>query len=655
MATLTLLPNETWFKPSVSTVTKSSITTINIVDTYTPTDTVTDSWDASEDTDGSVMVYVEGGTLTIAGNGSGMIYANADSSKAFNSFGTLTVINGTNLLNVSRVINMERMFFRCYALTAIDTSNWNTGNVTSMTAMFSSCTSLSSIDVSKWDTSNVTYMQAIFNNCTSLSSIDVSSWNTSKVTDMQYLFHKCPLISINTTEWKTGEVTNMEFMFNECTSLSSIDVSKWDTSKVTNMKYMFNNCTSLTSIDVTSWDTSKVTDMGVVFNECSSLTSLDVSNWITSNVTNMSFLFNQCSALVSIDVSNWDTSKVTNMKCLFQGCSSLTSLNISEWDTSNVTNMSWLFYGCSSLTSLDVSEWNTGNVTNMRHLFARNTNLSEFDVSNWNMEKVTSIDGFFHGTKKKVYNISKWNTSNCLTFAQLFESCSNAEQIIGLDKINTSNGKRFTEMFKGCLKLTSLDLSNFDMRSIDDSWSDPDTQESGVNATIDMLKDLTSLKVLKLGQYCNLRDNSGLSDPSPDNYWYAESTGIRYKSANILQGVAETYLADSPEVLIKSSSLYKIADAIREATGSSDTIKVSEMGNLIQGNIVTTLNEISAGITNFEFTSTPESLDPQFFAKCTNLKNIYCTWEENAIEGAPWGAPETATIWYEGGQPDFES
>lgn len=608
MATLTLLPNATWFKPSVSTVTKSTITTINIVDAYSlsSSETVTDSWDASEDTDGSVMVYVQGGILIIAGNGSGKIYANADSSKVFDGFSAVTVINGANLLNVS--------------------------NATTILALFQNCIALTSVDVSTWDVSNVEDMKGVFNKCNSLQSIDVSNWNTSSA-------------------------TNMRSMFSSCSSLTSVDVSKWVTDNVTEMTKMFFRCSALTSLDVSNWNTSSVTNMSYLFSQCDALVSIgDASNWNTSSVTNMEFMFDRCPSLTSSpNLSNWNTSNVTNMKCLFQGCSSLTSLNISEWDTSNVTNMSWLFYGCSSLTSLDVSEWNTGNVTNMRHLFARNTNLSEFDVSNWNMEKVTSIDGFFHGTKKKVYNISKWNTSNCLTFAQLFEFCSNAEQIIGLDKINTSNGKRFTEMFKGCLKLTSLDLSNFDMRSIDDSWSDPDTQESGVNATIDMLKDLTSLKVLKLGQYCNLRDNSALSDPSPDNYWYAESTGIRYKSANIPQGVAETYLADSPEVLIKSSSLYKIADAIREATGTSDTIKVSEMGNLIQGNIVTTLNEISAGITNFEFTSTPESIDPQFFAKCTNLKNIYCTWEENAIEGAPWGAPETATIWYEGGQPDFES
>ena len=554
MATLTLLPNATWFKPNIETITRESITTINIVDSYSPSpsESVTDSWDASEDTDGSVMVYVEGEILIIAGNGSGMIYANADSSKVFNGFSTVTIINGANLLNMS--------------------------NATTLLALFQNCNALTSVDVSTWDVSNVEDMKGVFNKCNSLQSIDVSNWNISSATSIRSMF-----------------------------------------------------------------------------SSCSSLTSVDVSKWVTDNVTEMKNVFFQCSALTSLDVSNWNTGNVTNMRCLFQECSSLTSLDVSNWNTSNVTNMSWLFYGCSSLTSLDVSNWNTGKVTTMRHLFAKSDKLSDFDVSNWNMENVISVDGFFHSTKKKVYDISKWNTSNCHNFAQLFENCSNAEQIIGLDQIDTSNGKRFGEMFKGCSKLLSLDLSNFDMRSIDDTWSDPDMQDSGVNATIDMLKDLTSLKVLKLGQYCNLRDNSGLSDPSPDNYWYAESTGIRYKSANILQGVAETYLADSPEVLIKSSSLYKIADAIREATGSSDTVKVSEMGNLIQGNIVTALNEISTGITDFEFTSKPESLDPQFFAKCTNLKNIYCAWEENEIEGAPWGAPETATIWYEGGLPDFES
>lgn len=603
MATLTLLPNKTWFKPSVSTVTKSSITTINIVDTYTPTDTVTDSWDASEDTDGSIMVYVQGGTLTIAGNGSGKIYANADSSKVFAEFNKLESITGANLLDTSNTTTLYTMFLSCASLTEVEVSNWNTENVTDMGGVFSGCSKLTSLNLSKWDTS---------------------------------------------------KVTSFLGMFQKCESIEELDLSHWNTTNVTNIRGMFNGCNSLKTLNLSNWDTSKITSWNILFQNCSILVDLDITGWVSGNVTNMSHAFNNCNLLTSINTTNWDTSKVTTMRCMFQNCKSLIELNLSDWNTSNVTDMGWLFYGCSLLTTAKVSNWNTSKVINMRHVFAHCAKLTDFDVSNWDTSSATSIDGFFHSTKKIVYDISKWDTSKCLTVAQLFEGCSNAEKIIGLEKLNTSKTKKFLEMFSGCSKLTSLDLSNFDMRAIDDSWVDPDvTYEE--NATSNMLNGLTSLKVLKLGQYCNLRDNSALSDPSPDNYWYAESTGIRYKSANIPQGVAETYLADSPEVLIKSSSLYKIADAIREATGSSDTIKVSEMGNFIQGNIVTVLNEISTGITDFEFTSKPESLDPQFFAKCTNLKNIYCTWEENAIEGAPWGAPETATIWYEGGQPDFES
>lgn len=605
MATLTLLPNKTWFKPSVSTVTKSSITTINIVDAYSlsSSETVTDSWDASEDTDGSIMVYVQDGRLIIAGNGSGKIYANADSSKVFAEFNKLESITGANLLDTSNTTTLYTMFLSCASLTEVEVSNWNTENVTDMGGVFSGCSKLTSLNLSKWDTS---------------------------------------------------KVTSFLGMFQKCESIEELDLSHWNTTNVTNIRGMFNGCNSLKTLNLSNWDTSKITSWNILFQNCSILVDLDITGWVSGNVTNMSHAFNNCNLLTSINTTNWDTSKVTTMRCMFQNCKSLIELNLSDWNTSNVTDMGWLFYGCSLLTTAKVSNWNTSKVINMRHVFAHCAKLTDFDVSNWDTSSATSIDGFFHSTKKIVYDISKWDTSKCLTVAQLFEGCSNAEKIIGLEKLNTSKTKKFLEMFNGCSKLTSLDLSNFDMRAIDDSWVDPDVRYEE-NATSNMLNGLTSLKVLKLGQYCNLRDNSALSDPSPDNYWYAESTGIRYKSANIPQGVAETYLADSPEVLIKSSSLYKIADAIREATGSSDTIKVSEMGNLIQGNIATTLNEISAGITDFEFTSTPESLDPQFFAKCTNLKNIYCTWEENAIEGAPWGAPDTATIWYEGGQPDFES
>ena len=73
-------PNFSWFTPT--SVTRDTITSISIVDSYTPT-APTESWDASLNQDGGLMCYVEGTVLTIAGNGSGAIATHTDASNMF--------------------------------------------------------------------------------------------------------------------------------------------------------------------------------------------------------------------------------------------------------------------------------------------------------------------------------------------------------------------------------------------------------------------------------------------------------------------------------------------------------------------------------------------------------------------------------------------
>lgn len=120
MAIPTLAPNYTWFAPSDTSITRSSITEINIVDRYTPTGNETASWDASEAKDGGVMCYVNGTVLTIAGNGSGGIYANRDASSMFaitsgsDRFSNLLAINGADKLDTSNATTFRTMFrIRC--------------------------------------------------------------------------------------------------------------------------------------------------------------------------------------------------------------------------------------------------------------------------------------------------------------------------------------------------------------------------------------------------------------------------------------------------------------------------------------------------------------------------------------------------------------
>jgi surface protein len=218
MGTPTLAPNSTWFTQGGTSVKRASITQIDIKDSYTPTGTVTSSWDASAAKDNSVKCYVEGTKLTIAGNGSGCIYANADSSWVFSDSGkkdyftSLTIISGGNLLNTTNATSLARCFQSCRSLTTVDVSAWNTSRVTTMMCMFQDCRKISELNVSNWDTGNVTAMTAMFNipdpnTNSSLTTLDVSNWDVSKVTSMQNMFWNCcGLHSLDLTKWNVSKV-----------------------------------------------------------------------------------------------------------------------------------------------------------------------------------------------------------------------------------------------------------------------------------------------------------------------------------------------------------------------------------------------------------------------------------------------------------------
>lgn len=165
----TLAANSNWYKGSTA---KSTITAIEIKDSYTPMGTVTESWNADVDNSGSIKAYVEGTKLTIAGNGAGKIMANADSRNVFTNFSAATSISGLNLLDTSNVTNMYSMFYYCSALTSVgNLSGWNTSKVVDMQLMFRNCTALTSLDVSGWDTSKVTNMSNIFYSCIRLQFV----------------------------------------------------------------------------------------------------------------------------------------------------------------------------------------------------------------------------------------------------------------------------------------------------------------------------------------------------------------------------------------------------------------------------------------------------------------------------------------------------
>lgn len=234
---------------------------------------------------------------------------------------------------------------------------------------FSSKTGL--LEVLFLDMSNISDVAQMFYRCTALTKVNTDDWNTSKVTNTSNMFGYCSVLTeLDLSNLNLSNVDNMQSMFNKCYALTTIgDTSEWNVGKVTNMNYMFEGCSSLRELNTSNWDMSSVKTMTQTFDGCSLLTKLDVSNWRFSAITSLSMTFSNCTSLTTLDVSNWDVSNVTTMLNMFSGCSSLTDMNLSRWDISSLTNTGNMFNKCSSLKSLDMSNLDMSKVTTSNNMF----------------------------------------------------------------------------------------------------------------------------------------------------------------------------------------------------------------------------------------------------------------------------------------------
>lgn len=608
MATPTLAANCTWFTQGGTTVKRASITKITIVDSYTPTGSEKSSWDASAAKNGSVMAYVNGSELTIAGNGSGNVYANPDSSYVFSSSGSdsfvnVTAINGGNIFDTSKATTFERMFNLCKKLESVDVSTWETQSVSSLKATFSQCFALNSIAVDNWDTTNVLDMTATFQLATGLTELDLSKWNVSKVTSMLNMFYgneasgDMSLISVGDIgNWDVRNVKDMRWMFQRCSKLEELNVDNWDTSSCVNMTGMFRNCDKLEKLNVGNWDTSSCVNMSSMFYRCSNLSNLNVSNWDTSSCENMYYMFYGCTSLEVLDVSNWDVSKVETFCNMFSGDSDygntpmiIRELDVSNWDTSSCTDMSFMFYGCTKKKTLDMSKWDVSKVTTFDHMFAH-SGINVGDISHWSPGTAcTNMNAMFWGVSNTVLDVSNFDTSNVQFFCQMFENASNLTEIIGLENFDTSNGLGFDGMFKGCGRLQRLNLSSFDTRKAKDNV----TASANGHKTLTlrhMFNGMSSLERIDFGPNFSFKGDGTTTNieryavlPTPDASYITDADGNWYdidKTAYAPDSVpdgtgtyfASTSIADEADnklVLVKQGTLLRTAKAIRDAKGVS--------------------------------------------------------------------------------------
>jgi len=604
MAYPILAPNSTWYK---STQSRSTITEINIVDFYSG-GTADETWNADADNSGSIKCYRTGTVLTIAGNGSGKIAMNADSLRMFSHssdmFTSLTTLSGLALLDASNVTTLERAFDRCTKVTALDISGWDVSKVESMDRTFQCCAALDSLDLSGWDVSSCKTFRCMFQGNASVGDTaivsigDVSNWNTSSVEDMAYMFTRCTkLKSLDLSGWDVSNVTSMQQMFVSCLTLTSIgDTSGWVASKCQSVNWMFGDCEELRSLELTKFITNACTDMTRMFQNCTNLEQVSCAEWDTSHVTSFDRLFDKCISLKTIDLSNWDVSSVTTFRMMFAGydygnpAMSIADLDFSKWKTSSCTHMGSMFYGCKKLGTIDISNWDVSKVENFDHFMAHSgITLAGDGVARWVTSAAKTMDAMLYSCRNEVLDVSNFDTSNVLTFNQMFESCTKLKKIIGLENFVTSASLDFSEMFWNCVSLEELNLSAFDTRNATDG---ADRYGRNGEKTTTMVRffddEINSLKRVVLGKNFSFNGDGTTTTnaavlPTPSGGMWYNASGEGFAPADVPNYAGATYFAAkklvNDEVIMRRGTITRIADAIRRVVGDGQEYTPSEMAD----------------------------------------------------------------------------
>ena len=217
-----------------------------------------------------------------------------------------------------------------------------------------------------------------------------------------------------------------------------------------------------------------------MFSECYKLTTLNLGDkFNTSNVTNMQHMFSNCYKLTALDLGDkFNTSNVTSMSSMFSNCQNLTTLNLGDkFNTSNVTSMSSMFSSCQNLTTLNLGDkFNTSNVTEMTGMFYNCRSLTMIKgIENWDVSNVKYIgasgtnnktSGMFSGCSSLTsLNLNNWDTKSMIDISYVFCDCTNLVDL-NISNFNTSQVTKMYGVFYGCRNLTSLNINDWDTAKV---------------------------------------------------------------------------------------------------------------------------------------------------------------------------------------------
>ena len=237
-------------------------------------------------------------------------------NSAFHGCTSLTELDGLSSMNVTKITDLDTVFYNCSSLSMLDLSSWNAPKVVTINYTFNGCESLKTIDIGFLAEAQLTSATGTFKTARKLENIT----NFNKLD-----FSQCVMLNS---------------MFSECEKLTNLDTSNLNASSATNLHDMFFHCYSLSYLNLDKFSLASATDIGRLFDGCRNLIKISGMNtWNLSNVKTMYQMFYYCVSLQEIDMSTWHLAPQGTIKATFYYCSNVRELDLSGWDITNIYSL----------------------------------------------------------------------------------------------------------------------------------------------------------------------------------------------------------------------------------------------------------------------------------------------------------------------------
>ena len=209
------------FLEGSNTYLRKDVEIIEIVNNKNVSENAIDSWDISENKDGSVVAWITDNDRNNLYEwyigASYRVKANKEMTWYFREFINLKSISGLEYMDFSETTSMSAMFQKDKCLTQVNLDSLNTRNVTNISSLFSGCKNLESISLKNIDISKIKSLKELFMECENLKYVDFGDWKTDNVTNMDYMFYGCKsLAQIDLSSFNIN--ASVENMFYGCDS-----------------------------------------------------------------------------------------------------------------------------------------------------------------------------------------------------------------------------------------------------------------------------------------------------------------------------------------------------------------------------------------------------------------------------------------------------